>query len=314
MVRMKALLHLNLGPASEAIFAKATFPDIVPVGESDWDRFYQELADTEVLLHSLVPVTKEIISRAPHLRLIQKIGIGVNTIDLNAAREAGIAVANMPGTNTQAVAEHALGLMLAVLRKVGDLDRALRTQDWVPSTAAKEGIGEISGSTIGLIGYGAVGQRLAPVLAALGAKVQVWSRSMQGDGHAEAIALDKLLSTSNIISLHVPFTPQTDKFIGREAFAAMRPDTILINTARGELVDEAALVEALQQKRIAGAGLDVFHNEPRPALAALRASPNVILTPHIAWLTPQTLARSFDVITENCRRLGAGEPLLHRVV
>lgn len=311
---MKALLHLNLGPASEAIFAKAVFPEIVPVGESDWDRFYDEIADAEVLLHSLVPVTKEIISRAPRLRLIQKIGIGVNTIDLNAAREAGVAVANMPGTNTQAVAEHALGLMLAVLRKVGDLDRALRVQDWVSSTAAKEGIGEISGSTVGLIGYGAVGQRLAPVLSALGAKVQVWSRSMQDDEHVEAVALDRLLATSNVISLHVPFTPQTDKLIGREAFAAMRPDTILVNTARGELVDEAALVDALQQKRIAGAGLDVFHNEPRPALAALRACPNVILTPHIAWLTPQTLARSFDVIVENCRRLGAGEPLLHRVV
>lgn len=311
---MKALLHLNLGPASETIFAKATFPQIVPVGESDWDAFYRELPDTEVLLHCLVPVTKEMIAKAPRLRLIQKIGIGVNTIDLKAAREAGIAVANMPGTNTQAVAEHALGLMLAVLRKVGDLDRALRSDDWVSSTAAKEAVGEISGSTVGLIGYGAVGQRLAPVLTALGAKVQVWSRSMQSDGQVQAVPLDRLLATSQIVSLHVPFTPQTDRFIGREAFAAMRPDAILINTARGELVDEAALVEALMEKRIAGAGLDVFHNEPRPALKALRACPNVILTPHMAWLTPQTLARSFDVIAENCRRLSAGEPLLHRVV
>ena len=268
-------------------------------------------SDITALLHVLTPVTPEFIASAPKLKLIQKLGVGVNTIALDAARDHGVAVCNMPGTNSQAVAEMALSLMMAVLRRTCFFDARTRAgQGWTADPAELDRVGEIGGRTIGLIGFGNSAGLLAPALAALGAKIVYTARSKR-DVPYEYLPLDELLATSDIVSLHMPLTDETRASI--DPFA-MKKGAVLVNTARGELVDEARLVEALTSGHLRGAGLDVFAEEPLPRGNPLLGLPNAVLAPHIAWLTPETLVRSLTVAHENCRRLDAGEDLIHRVV
>ncbi|MBK9011175.1 2-hydroxyacid dehydrogenase [Novosphingobium sp.] len=263
------------------------------------------------LLHVLTPVTADFIASAPNLRLIQKLGVGVNTIALDAARAHGTAVCNMPGTNSQAVAEMALSLMMAVLRRTCFFDARTRAgEGWTADPSELDNVGEVAGRTVGLVGIGNSAQRLAPVLAALGARVVYTARSKREVPY-EYLPLDQLLAQSDIVSLHIPLTEETRGLIDP---TAMKPGAVLINTARGELVDEGRLVAALASGHLRGAGLDVFAAEPVPADNPLLGLTNVVLAPHIAWLTPETLVRSLKVAHENCRRLTAGEPLLHQVV
>ncbi len=311
---MKAVLQYRASPGLRRGLA-ALGIDIAVVAETDRDAFRRELRDADILLHVLEPVTAVAIEGAPTLRLIQKIGVGVNTIDLDAARRRGIAVCNMPGTNTQAVAEMTLLLMLATLRRLSRLDPLTRAgEGWSLDPAMADDLGELSGRTVGLVGFGAVARRLAPILAALGARVVYTSRRPAADAPFPFLPLAELLPAADMLSLHLPLTPQTAGIIDATALAAMKAGSILINTARGPLVDEPALMQALTTGHLRGAGLDVFCREPAGADDPLLKLPNVVLTPHLAWLTAETLDRSLAVIAENCRRLRAGEPLLHRVV
>lgn len=315
---MKAVLHYRASDAFRAALAEGAIAagvDAVVVDTADDTGFAREIADADVLFHALEPVTAAMIAGAPKLRLIQKIGVGLNTIDLDAARAAGIAVANMPGTNSQAVAEMALTLMLSVLRRLSYLDPLTRRgEGWSPDSAIVDGTGEICGRTVGFVGYGASAARLGPALEALGARVIYTARSAKPDVVGRFVDLDTLLREADIVSLHAPLTPETTHLINAERLAAMKPGAVLINIARGGLVDEAALVVALRSGRLRGAGLDVFAQEPVDPANPLLSMPNVVLAPHLAWLTPETLARSLAVAFENCRRLASGEPLLHQVV
>lgn len=263
------------------------------------------------LLHVLTPVTPAFIASAPKLKLIQKLGVGVNTIALDAARDRSVAVCNMPGTNSQAVAEMALSLMMAVLRRTCFFDARTRAgQGWTADPSELDSVGEIGGRTVGLVGFGNSAQLLAPALGALGAKIVYTARSKR-DVPYEYLPLGDLLATSDIVSLHMPLTDDTRASI--DPFA-MKKGAVLVNTARGELVDEGKLVEALTSGHLRGAGLDVFAEEPLPRGNPLLGLSNAVLAPHIAWFTPETLVRSLTVAYENCRRLAAGESLLHRVV
>jgi phosphoglycerate dehydrogenase-like enzyme len=236
----------------------------------------------------------------------------VNTINLEAAIARGIPVCNLPGTNARAVAELTLALMLAVLRRIPRFDAGLRAGMWL-DPLLQDGIGELGGRVVGLVGYGAIPRLLAPVLIALGCRVIYTARRQVPDAAGHWRPLDALLAEADVVSLHVPLTPDTANLIDAAALARMKPGAILINTARGALVDAPALEAALRTGRFAGAGLDVFVHEPIDAADALLHLPNVVLTPHIAWLTTGTFERSFSLAAENCRRLAAGEALLHRV-
>jgi len=291
---------------------------VVVIDEDDTDAFTAEMRDAVVLLHVLTPVTAEVMAAAPSLRLIQKIGTGVNTIDLDAAAEYGIGVANMPGTNTAAVVEATLALMLATLRRITTLDTETRAgRGWHLADAVVDRLGELGARTVGLVGFGAVGQRLAPVLRAMGAEVLYTATAPKPQVRKDLAAwceLDELVSSSDIVSLHLPLTPGTEQIIDEAAIASMRPGAILVNTARGGLVDEVALLEALTSGALRGAGLDVFALEPVDPTNPLLAVDSVVVSPHSAWLTPETLERSMGVAFENCRRVMAGESLLHEVV
>jgi phosphoglycerate dehydrogenase-like enzyme len=315
---MKALLHYRASAGFRAALAEAAAEAGVTaaiVAETDAARFQREIADAEVLLHVLQPVTAQMIAQAPRLKLIQKLGVGVNTIDLEAARVGGVAVANMPGVNSQAVAEMTLALMLSVLRRLAYFDPLTRAgQGWSPDLGQVDGAGEIAGRVVGFVGYGAAPSRLGAALEALGARVIYTARGPKPEAPGRFVSLDELLATADIVSLHVPLTPETRGLIGRDALAAMRPGAILINTARGDLVDEMALVEALRSGRLRGAGLDVFAHEPVDPASPLLTLDNVTLAPHMAWLTPETLVRSLAVAMDNCRRLASGAPLVNRIV
>lgn len=313
---MKAVLHYRASSGFRKRLRERApdWLDITVVNETDRAIFQEEMRDAEILLHVLEPVTAEIVARAPRLRLIQKIGVGVNTIDLDSARSRGIAVANMPGTNSQAVAEMTLLLMLAALRRIVHLDSVTRQgRGWNLKPEVFDGVGELCGRTVGLVGYGEVPRRLAPALKALGARVLYTAMSPKADALAQWLTLDELLSESDVISLHLPLTPSTANLLDDAAFARMKPGAVLINTSRGGLVDESALHSALRERRVGAAGLDVFASEPVGPDHFLFEYDNVVLAPHVAWLTPEALERSFGIAIENCTRLRAGRPLLNQV-
>jgi len=272
--------------------------------ETDVSGFQALLPEVEILWHVLKPVTAEVIARAPKLRLIQKIGSGVNTIDIEAAKKRGIAVCNLPGTNSRAVAEMTLLLILSCLRRIRSLDASVRAADWKSAWKLQDHFGELGGRTVGLVGYGEVPKLLAPMLTALQCRVLYWSRTRSNSD------FDTLLATSDIVSLHLPLTRETEKSIDPRR---MKRGAILVNTARGALVSEDYLVEALKSGHLAAAGLDVFAEEPVSARNPLLALPNIVCAPHLAWLTQETLERSIAAALRNVERLRKGEPLLHRV-
>jgi phosphoglycerate dehydrogenase-like enzyme len=316
IARMRILFRYDCGPRLAARLAalESRGLEVATCSETDDAGYARHMAEAEVLWHVLKPVTAAHIAAAARLKLIQKIGVGVNTIDVEAARGRGVAVCNMPGTNSRAVAEMALALMLAALRKLAALDAATRKgEGWIAGPRWQEDYGELGGRTVGLVGYGAIPALLAPVLEAMGARVLYTARAPQPGARGEFRALPDLLAEADIVSLHLPLTPETANLINAKAIARMKPGAILVNTARGGLVDEGDLIEALIHGHIGAAGLDVFVREPITPDNALLTMENVVVAPHIAWLTPETLERSLDVAAENCRRLARGEALLHRV-
>ena len=314
---MKAIFHYDAGPRLKTRFTSfiAEGFEIEACPEEDEGRLAALLPTTEVWLHILKPITAALIEKAPRLRLIQKIGVGVNTIDLATAQARGIAVCNMPGTNTPAVAEAAVLLMLAALRNLAGLDRACRLgQGWEVGGGLQERVGELRGRAVGLVGAGMVPRALVPILRGFGANLLYWSPREHPELGIPRRKLPELLAESDIVSLHLPLVPKTERLIDRKALARMKPGAILVNTARGGLVDEPALVEALRRGHLRAAGLDVFADEPLPADSPLLALDNVVLMPHVAWLTSETLGRSLEVAIDNMRRLRDGRELLFRIV
>ncbi len=311
---MNVLLHFD---ASEALASKAKalcapfHLDCCP--ESSDEAFDAAICDAEVLWHSLKPVTAQVIARAPSLRLIQKIGVGVNTIDIETAKARGIAVCNLPGANSRAVAEMTLLLMLSCLRRIRDLDTAVRTPGgWHAVTSLQDKFTELGGRTVGMVGFGSIPQQLAEWLTAMDVRVVYTARTAREVPY-ERLALPDLLAQSDIVSLHIPLNEETRGIMGASALSLMKPGAILINTARGALVDEGPLVAALTSGKVGAAGLDVFADEPPALTNPLLALPNVVASPHLAWLTQETIDRSLAIAVENVRRLSRGEALLNQV-
>jgi phosphoglycerate dehydrogenase-like enzyme len=314
---MKAVLHYRATPGFRAAISalESGWLRIAVVDETDRTMFAREMQDADVLLHVLERATRSVIDSAPLLKLIQKFGVGVDTIDLDAARERGVAVCNMPGANTRAVAELTLLLVLATLRGLSDLDRRTRAGNgWALDAVRVDNLSELGGRTVGLVGYGAVAKCLTPMLHGIAANAIYTSRREATGNAAKFVPLAELLQTADVVSLHVPLTSDNSGMIDERAIASMKPDAVLVNTARGGLVDYDALYRALSTGRLRGAGLDVFESEPATAGHPLFHLPNVVVTPHVAWLTTQTISRGLGVFAENCRRLRDGEALLNRVI
>lgn len=252
-------------------------------------------------------VTREMIAAAQRVRLIQTPGVGYDGIDVEAAFERGVPVAYTICGNTDEVAEHTLLLMLAVSRRLVELDQALRAGRWMMWERRIESR-NLAGKILGIVGLGRIGRAVARCATAFGMIVQYTDPTESGD--LPRRPLDPLLETSDYVSLHVPLSPATRGLLGAARIGAMKQGAILINTARGEIVDEPALVEALRKGRLAGAGLDVFAHEPPAADHPLLALPNVVVTPHVASGTIDSLRRKAAWYSHNIERVMSGqEPL-----
>ena len=286
--------------------------DIRYCAEDDDATLYRELPEAEVIWHVLRPLSDSDLERAPQCRLVHKLGAGVNTIDVEAATRLGIAVANMPGANAASVAEGAVLLMLAALRRLPELDRATRAgTGWPSDPSLGETVRDIGSCTVGLIGYGNIAKRVETIVTAMGA--DVLHTSTGDDGHPGWRTLPDLLAASDIVSLHLPLAADTSNLLDAAALALMKPSAVIVNTSRGPIIDEDALVDALRGGRLAAAGLDVFAVEPIPADNPLLSLDNVVLTPHVTWYTVDTMRRYLAEAVDNCRRIRDGQALANVV-
>ncbi len=255
-------------------------------------------------------IDAELLAASPRLRAISSCSVGLDHVDLAAATARGIPVGHTPGVLTETTAELAVGLLFAAARRIVEADRHVREGRWKEAWDAWGLLGrDLRGATLGVIGLGAIGRAVAERAGALGMRVLGWSRSRRAVAGVEAAAFDELLRRSDFVSVHVALTPETRGLLGAQALARMRPGAILVNTARGGIVDEAALVEGLRSGRIAAAALDVFAREPLPAESPLLCAPNLILLPHIGSATVATRARMAELAVENLLAGLAGRPM-----
>jgi len=255
------------------------------------EEFLGEALDCDALLNTYAgPITAQAMARMPKCRIVARYGIGVDTIDLAAATDAGIIVTNNPTYCIEEVAEHTMALLLAVARKAAFYDRLVRAGEW--AVPPGKPMFRLAGSTLGLVGFGNIARRVASRAAAFGMNV-LFADPFVEQGRADApgtkVELDELLQRSDYVSLHPPLTPGTRRMIDDAAFAKMKPTAVLINCSRGPIVDTEALVRALDAKRIAGAALDTTDPEPLPNPHPLRGRENVVINPHVAWYSEQAM-------------------------
>lgn len=313
---LRVLAHFRPGDkVTEFLAPETDWLDIRYCAEDDDDTLYRELPDAEVIWHVLRPLSGADLQMAPKLRLVQKMGAGVNTIDVDTATRLGIAVANMPGANAPSVAEGTVLLMLAALRRLPELDRATREgKGWPSDPSLGETVRDIGGCTVGLIGYGNIAKSVERIVLAMGTPPEkVLHTSTRDDGHPGWRTLPDLLAASDIVSLHLPLTDKTAGMLDAEALGNMKPDAVLVNTSRGAIIDETALVDALRRGGLAAAGLDVFAVEPVAPDNPLLSLSNVVLTPHVTWYTADTMRRYLAEAVDNCRRLRDGRDLANVV-
>ncbi len=271
------------------------------------------LRDADIALVMAAPMPKELLAETRRLRFIQKLGAGVDRIDLEICRAQGIGVARLHAGNSIPVAEHTILLMLAVYRQLPQIDRRTRAGAWNKEDARGEHR-QLLGKTIGLVGFGAVGKEVAKRLRGFEVTILYYdpvraSRDVEQDLGVSYADLDTLLRTADIVSLHLPLLPQTAGIISAERIRAMKPGAVLINCARGGLADEAALVAALKDGRLFGSGIDAFANEP-PVGSELLTLENTVITSHLAGATLDNFAGLVARAVENTKAVLRGEALL----
>ncbi len=268
--------------------------------------------DADMVLINKVHMGQTEIDAAPRLKYIGLFATGYNNVDLDAARARGIAVCNVPGYSTDAVAQHTMALMLEHYNRVCDYTRSVMAGDWTRSETfcyTPIPLAELTGKTVGIVGYGAIGRRVAAIARAFGMRVLVYARRPLGETDIEQVSLDKLLETADVVSLHCPLNADSADMMDAAAFARMKPGSLFINTARGGLVDEQALREALDSGHLGGAALDVLRQEPMNADCPLLGAPRCIITPHIAWAAVDTRLRLVGIVEDNIEAFLAGKPI-----
>lgn len=271
------------------------------------EEFLPEAADCDALLNTYAgPITADVMAGMPRCKIIARYGIGVDTIDVEAATAAGIIVTNNPTYCLDEVAEHAMALVLACARKVAFYDRLVRAGRW--EVPPGKPISRLAGSTLGLVGFGNIARRVAARAAAFEMRVLFFDPFVQQSAPgATKVTLEELLRSSDFVSLHPPLTPETRRLIGDAALSQMKPTAYLVNCSRGPVIDTDALVRALDAKRIAGCALDTVDPEPLPDPHPLRGRENVILNPHVAWYSEEAMRGLQAGAPAEVRRVLSGE-------
>ncbi|HET8656319.1 MAG TPA: D-glycerate dehydrogenase [Longimicrobiaceae bacterium] len=297
-----------LPPAAEALLRQLGQVH----GPVDWES---RLPQADALIALLtIPIGEELLARAPNLRVVANAAVGYNNVDLAACRARGVAVTNTPDVLTDATADLTIALLLATVRRLPQAEASLRAGEFHGWGFWDYLGGDVAGATLGILGMGRIGQAVARRARAFGMRIRYAGRrraapEVEAELDAEMVDWETLLTTSDILSLHAPLTRETRHLLDRAALGRMKPGSYLVNTARGALVDEAALADALRDGPLAGAGLDVYEREPEitPALLEL---PNVVLLPHIGSATPRTREAIAVLAARNVRAVLSGEPPL----
>lgn len=283
--------------------------ELVVYDRSSREQTIERIGNAEAILTNKTIIDRTIIEACPELKYIGVLATGYNVVDIEAATAADITVTNIPAYSTAAVAQFTIGLLLELCHQIGDHSLSVHQGEWTNSTDFSYRLHpliELAGKTIGLIGFGRIGRAVAPIAKALGMHVIVNTRTQPTQDRKddfcreiEFVNLDELLARSDVISLHCPLTPQTDKIINEKTITMAKDGFLLINTGRGQLIDEQALARALTTAKAGGAALDVLATEPPAADNPLLTAPNCIITPHIAWAPKQTRERLMSIAAGN---------------
>lgn len=298
----------------------ALVPDTTAYVRTDYDQVAQRIGDADFVLLNKCRMDETILSQCPNLKWVGIIATGTDNLDLEACRRHGVQVANVPGYSTYSVAQMTFSLLLAVCQCAERQNRAVQDGYWQLNVPAEYRIlpqVELFGKTFGIFGYGSIGRQAGRIAKAFGMRVLACTRTVRPEYAADGVEFvdfDTLLKESDVLSLHTPATPATRGVVSAAALEKIKPGCILVNTARGALVDEAAVAEALKNGRLGFYAADAFAVEPLPADSPLRGLPNALLTPHIAWTTKEALQKLMDITTQNLRSFlaGAGENIVNR--
>ena len=290
-------------------FGDLTVYDITPP-----ELVIPRIGDAEIVIVDKTPITEEILAACPGIRFIAVLATGYNIVDVQAARRHGIPVANVPGYAGPVVAQATIALMLEVFSKVGIHDVSVHRGDWTKTPYFCYTCGpilEVAGKTLGIIGLGDIGTRVARIASAMGMKILAHTRTEHPVDLPDFRygTLEEVLSEADVVSLHVPLFPETERLIRKETLQLMKKDAVLINTSRGGLLDEQAVADALNEGRIAAAALDVLAAEPMDPSCPLLTAKNCIITPHIAWASDDAIRKIKKVTHENVQAFLNGEEL-----
>lgn len=268
--------------------------------------------DAEILICNKAEITAKVMDACPHLKMVGLFATGYNNIDVKAASERGITVCNVPSYSTHAVAQHTFSLLLALCGSIPDYNSSVHQGDWVRSkqfTYFKFPQQLLMGKTLGIFGFGEIGRRVAEIGRALGMEILVHTRTPEKYPAETYVSKEDLFRLSDVLTVHCPLTPATAKVVNKETLSLMKPTAFFINTARGGVMDEQAVADALNNGQIAGAGIDVLTHEPMLPDNPLLSAKNCILTPHIAWAPPETRRDLVDRVAENIRKFQLGDPI-----
>lgn len=276
------------------------------------DEVADRIGDADAVICNKCLITENVFERCPNLKYVGLFATGYNNVDLNAAKKHGAVVCNVPAYSTDSVAQHTFALILNHFNKIREYADTVDNGDWVNYklfTYFYIPTYELTGMTIGIIGYGDIGRRVAEIAKAFGMNVLAYTRSHQKvKAPARAVSLDELLECSDVVTMHCPLNEGTREMINRETLAKMKSTAYFVNTARGGVMNEQDLADALNNGVIAGAGIDVLTVEPMEENCPLRNAKNCTITPHIAWAPRQTRERLLETVSENLRRWTEGDP------
>jgi len=317
MPKIVVLDGYTVNPGDNPWTPLAELGELTVYDRSRSSEVVERALEAEIVLVNKALLGREAFELLPRLRGVSVLATGVNTVDLDAASERGIAVCNVPSYSTASVVQHTLALLLELCNSVGLHDRSVHAGDWVRAVDYcywKSPLSSLEGKLLGIVGYGAIGRGVATALQALGMEVcaaLLESRRplTAGADAVPRLPLDELFRRADVISLNCPLTPETRQLVSRERLATVKPNCLLINTARGGLIDEAALSAALAAGQLAGAALDVLSSEPPSADNPLLSAPNCIITPHVAWSSLSARQRLLAITVDNVRALLQGKPI-----
>lgn len=297
------------GDIDLSVFEKFGEVEIYPL--TDAEELDGRIENADMVLCNKTVISAETISKAKKLKYIGLFATGYNNIDISAAEKSGITVCNAPDYSTEAVAQHTFSFILQLTDRVGEYNNLVLEGDWIKSSTFSYfpiPTMELCGKTIGIIGYGAIGRRVADIAKAFNMKVLVYNRSKIADNTVSQVDFDELLKNSDIVTLHCPLNAQSEGLMDKSAFSKMKKGSFFINTARGAIVDEVALRDALESGHLGGAGIDVLNTEPMKPDCPLFKAKNCFITPHISWAGYETRLRLMKIVEDNISAFLNGTP------